>query len=152
MNKKFISVIMAAILAVSAAAVSAGAAEVEVEKSGDTTGKIRFSMDGWNADDDLCFYIWAKNGDGETRHLYNGGWQDGDNWGSKKLKGTKVEGEEGVYESYEIEFWDGWDYFVIFHDKTTDAQTYDCVFNSNAIDQTAHMTGNWIENPVDSEK
>ena len=48
MNKKFISVIMAAILAVSSAAVCASATEVEVEKSGDTTGKIRFNMGDWN--------------------------------------------------------------------------------------------------------
>lgn len=151
MNKKFISVIMAAILAVSAAAVSAGAAEVETEKSGDTTGKIRFNMGDWNHDDYICFYIWAKNGD-ETRHLSKEGWEPDDNWGRKKLYGTPVEGEDGIVESYDIEFWDGWDYYVIFHDVTTGAQTYDCVFNANAIGQTAYMTGNTIENPVDSEK
>ncbi len=151
MNKKFISVIMAAILAVSSAAVCASATEVEVEKSGDTTGKIRFNMGDWNHDDFICFYIWAKNGD-ETRHLSKEGWESDDNWGRKKLYGTPVEGEDGIVESYDIEFWDGWDYYVIFHDVTTGAQTYDCVFNANAIGQTAYMTGNTIENPVDSEK
>ena len=151
MNKKFISVIMAAILAVSSAAICASAAEVEVEKSGDTTGKIRFDLGDWNHDDNIAFYIWAKNGD-ETRHLSKEGWEPDDNWGRKKLYGEHVEGEDGIVESYEIEFWDGWDYYVIFHDVNTDAQTYDCVITPAAIGQTAHLTGNVLENPVDSAK
>jgi len=124
---------------------------VEAEEK-TVTGTFFFDVGDWNYNDNICFYIWAKNADGEIRHLYNGGWQNDENWGSKKLFGTYVAGSDGIFESYNIEFWDGWDYFVIFNDYDTGAQTYDCVFTKDAIGKTAYMTGNTVENPIDSAK
>ncbi len=152
MKKKLLSIAMALLLAAAPLSVIASAdGDAAAEEQG-VKGTIKFNMGEWNHSDKVCFYVWAKNAAGETRHFLKGGWQDGDNWGSKKIVGTPVEGEDGIVESYEIEFFDGWDYFVIFNDKDTNEQTYDCIFNANAIGQTAFMTGNLIENPVDSEK
>lgn len=155
MNKKFISVIMAAMLAVSAVAVSAGAAEVEEEKAGaevavqgsSETGKIKFNSGDWHSTK-MLFYIWDANG----KHATKTGWGDADPWGSpKKLGGTAVEGEDGVFESFEVELnWDT-DYFVIFHDPDH-GQTFDCCLDPSCFGETAYMTGNMIENPEDSEK
>ena len=96
MNKKIVSIIMAAILAASCAAVSAGAAEVDTQKSGGATGKFKFDMGDWNHDfsNKISFYIWAKNADGsDTKYGSSSGWVDANNWGSKKTYGTTVEGE-----------------------------------------------------------
>lgn len=152
MNKKFLSVIMAALLAVSASAVCASAAEVEVEES-KSSGTIKFDMGDWNHSDDLCFYIYDTSTT-PTSCCSKNGWVDDNLWGSKKIKGTAVEGEDGIYESYEIDLSgrEGHNIFVIFHDSTTSMQTYDCVLTADAFGQTARATGSSFENPVDSEK
>ncbi len=155
MNKKFISVIMAAILTVSVAAVSAGAAEVETEKSGGATGTFKFDMGNWDHDhkDQISFYIWAKNADGtDTKYGSTNGWVDSNNWGSKKTYGTAVEGEDGIVESYEIEFLDGYDTFCIVYDPASGIQTYNSILTENAIGDTCRCLDEMIENPEDSDK
>lgn len=147
MNKKFISIAMAMILAVSTSAIAASAAEVEVEPSGNT-GTIFFDSGDWNSSK-IYFYIWDTT---DNTYCTKNGWVDTNPWGSKKIAGTAVEGEDGKFESYEIEFKDDHDLYVIFFDPNSSAQTYDCVLNSSAMGDTAYMTGNVIENPVDSEK
>lgn len=154
MNKKFISVVLAALMLTSTAAISASAAEVEAEKSG-ASGTIKFNMGDWNPNDKVSFYIWAKDPNGaKTLYGSKNGWVEDNNWGSKQTNGTKVEGEEGVVESYEINFDEvaGRDIFVIFYDQATGIQTYNCILSEAAIGQTAVMTGETIENPEDSEK
>lgn len=150
MNKKFISIAMAMVLSISSAAFAASAAEVEIEESGDATGTIRFDMGDWDHNDNIYFYIWDEtNGQFATKE----GWQDSNPWGSKKkLAGTKVEGEDGIVESYEFSIPDGHDVFVIFHDPNTGAQTYNCTLDASAFGDTAYLTGNVLENPEDSEK
>lgn len=154
MSKKIISAALAALLVASVAAVSAAAEEVTaepagatvtVEKSG-TTGKFKFDASSWNSNN-ICFYIWD-----ETTGLKGSkdGWVEGNNWGSKKIRGTKL--EDGIFESYEIDIPEGDEIYVIFHDPDTNLQTFDCVLNPSAIDDTARLTGNNLENPVDSEK
>ena len=114
-----------------------------------TSGKIRFDLGDWNHSDSIGFYIWARKGD-KLLFGSNNGWVETDNWGSKKLLGTPVEGEDGIVESYSIDYLDGWDHFVIFNDYTTGLQTYDCVFTKDAFGKTAHLTGKELENPIDS--
>ena len=59
MNKKFISVIMAAILAVSASAVCASAAEVDAEPS-KASGTFFFDPGDWGTDGTVLFYVWDE--------------------------------------------------------------------------------------------
>lgn len=148
MNKKIISAVLAVLMMSSTAAIAASAAEVEAEASKDS-GKIQFDLGDWNHEDKIAFYVWdATAGD----YCSQNGWTEDNQWGSKKLQGEDL--GDGVVESYEIDFSGREDHniFVIFHDRTTDAQTYDCVLNASAIGHKAYMTGVNLENPVDSEK
>jgi len=132
MNKKFISVIMAAILAVSVAAVGADAAEVEVESSKGQTGTFFFDTGNWNSSK-LQFYIWD---DTAGTKATKDGWTKDNPWGSnKKLGGTLREdlsgegkSEGNVFESYEVELEPDHVYFVIFNDPDH-GQTFNCSFS-----------------------
>ncbi len=162
MNKKFISLIMAALLAVSAAAVSASAvetdektagAEVSAETAADEDKKTFFFDSGnWNSQS-INFYIWdTTKGDYATG---NNGWVSDNTWGSKKkLGGTAVEGKPGVFESYEVDF-SGREndaIYVIFHDPDSNAQTFDALINTSVYGHTASRNGVTYENPEDSKK
>lgn len=159
MGKKFISILLSLVTAVSVFAFTAAAeevteepagAEVTVERSG-STGTFKFDSGDWNSNN-ICFYIWDSTDPANVMYATKNGWVPDNPWGSKKLRGTKVEGEDGVFESYEVDLPEGHNIYVIFHDPDTNAQTYDCVINSSAFGDTAYMTGNSIENPADSEK
>ena len=146
MNKKFISVILAALLMVSTAAIAASAEEVAVETSGDATGTIKFDPGDWDSKK-ILFYIWD---DTAGLKATKDGWVSEDTWGSKtKIGGTKL--DDGTFESYEVTIPEGHDVFVIFHDPAR-AQTFDCVLTPDAIGDTARLTGEILENPVDSEQ
>ena len=108
MNKKFIILIMAALLSVSAFAVSASAAVTEEETAGaevtaettadDDKKTFFFDSGSWNSQN-INFYIW----DSTTNEYATGnkGWVGDNTWGSqKKLGGTAVEDKPGVFESY----------------------------------------------------
>ena len=151
MNKKLLSIAMALLLAAAPLSLAASADEDTAAEQG-VKGTIKFDMGDWNHEDDVCFYIYSKNAEGTVRHYSPNGPQEGDNWGSKKIVGTPVEGQDGIVESYEVEFEDGWDYYVIFNDRVTNAETYGCIVTADAIGKTAKMTDNFIENPVDSER
>lgn len=150
MNKKIISAVLAVLMMSSTAAIAASAAEVEAEASKDS-GKIQFDLGDWNHDDKIAFYIWDSSVT-PAEFCSKDGWSTDNQWGSKKLQGEEL--GDGVVESYEIDFSgrEGHNIFVIFHDRTTDAQTYDCVLNTEAIGHKAYMTGVTLENPEDSEK
>lgn len=159
MSKKFISILLSLITAVSVFSFAASAdevtdepagAEVTVEKSGDSN-TFKFNSGDWNSEK-MYFYIWDATDPDNIMYATKNGWVDSNPWGSKKLAGTKVEGEDGVFESYEVDIPEGHDVYVIFHDPETDAQTYNCILTPNAYGDTAYMTGNSIENPEDSEK
>lgn len=163
MNKKIISVALAAVMMCSTAAIAASAAEVEeettgasvtLERSGDA-GKVKFNMgDTWSHDDTILFYMWAEK-EGETNvGCTKGEWGGEPVWGTKKNKCTPVEGEDGVVESYEFEFYPdpSWNVYVIFHDLTTGAQTCNCILTENGMGKTAVLTGDSFENSVDSDK
>lgn len=157
MNKKFISIAMSLVLACSALAATASAAEVEEETAGaevtvETSGEgntIKFDPGDWNSSK-IQFYIWDETAQ-PTQYATSSGWTDENPWGSKKkLGGTKL--DDGTFESYELDLPDGHDIFVIFYDPDTGAQTFNCVLNSSAYGDTARRTGEILENPVDSEK
>ncbi len=151
MNKKLLSITLAMLLAAAPLSVVAAADEPEVvsanEKS--VTGTIKFDMGDWNHDDKVCFFIWDTT---TNQYATKNGWQDGNTWASKKILGKTVDGEDGIVESYELTLYEGHDTFVIFHDQTTNEQTFNCVLTPAAIGHTAHMAKEKIENPVDSEK
>ncbi len=156
MKKKFRKAVSAAIAAATilscfGPAFNAQAAEIEADAakpSGETaTGTIKFDSGDWNSSS-INFYIWDENG----MHATKNGWVEADPWGSRrKIGGTAVEGEEGVFESFEFELDDTHDYYVIFHDPDK-GQTYDCCLNSSCFGLTAAKTGVMLENPLDSEK
>lgn len=158
MSKKIISIFLTLALALSMSVAASAAeaeeeatgAEVEAETSG-TTGTFFFDSGDWNSSK-IYFYIWDTTDPNHTLYASSSGWTDSNNWGSKKTAGTAVEGQDGVFESYEIDIPDDHDIFVIFYDPDTGAQTYNCVLNSSALGDTAYMTGNALENPEDSEK
>lgn len=148
MNKKFISVIMAAILAVSATAVSASAAEAETEPS-KASGTFFFDPGDWGTDATVCFYVWdATTSEFATKN----GWTSDNTWGSAKKLGGTV--KDGKYESFEIDLSgkENDKVYVIFHNKDTGGQTFDCVINDSAFGCTASRTGEMLENPEDSKK
>lgn len=161
MNKKFISAALAGVMMLSTAAIAASADEVTAEPAGATaeivmsgdSGKIRFDMGDWNHDDRILCYMWATK-EGEPDLGCTGGvWEGAPNWGTKKNKMTPVEGEDGIVESFEFEMPDdSWNVFVIFHDSTTGAQTFDNPLTAECFGDTAVRTGEMLENPVDSEK
>lgn len=157
MNKKFISIAMSLVLACSALAVSASAADVEEETTGaevtvEASGEgntIKFDSGDWNSDK-IQFYIWDVTAQ-PTQYATTSGWTTENPWGSKKkLGGKKL--DDGTFESYELDLDDSHDIYVIFYDPDTGAQTFDCVLNSSAYGDTARRTGEMLENPVDSEK
>ena len=149
MNKKLLSITLAMLLAAAPLSVAAAADEADTAEAQGVTGTIKFDMGDWNHDDKVCFFIWDTT---TNQYATKNGWQDGNTWASKKILGTPVEGEDGIVESYELTLYEGHDTFVIFHDQTTNDQTFNCVLTPAAIGHTAHMAEEKIENPVDSEK
>ncbi len=116
-----------------------------------STSTFFFDAGDWyNGVEVIYFYIWKIDADGNVQYGTCNGWVDSNPWGSKKLMGTDL--GNGIWQSYELELNDTDNIFVIFVNNTTGAQTYDCVINTNAIGQTAYMTGNTMENPIDSDK
>lgn len=166
MNARKISAIFAAaalLSSIACAPLTASAAGTNQlpEASGNVkTGKIRFDASPWYSEEDLkngnykskdiCFYIWDETTE-PTSFASQNGWSENNTWGSKKLCGTVVEDEPGVFESYEIEIPDDHAICVIFYNRNTEAQTYDCVLTADAFGDTAKLTGNMLENPIDSQ-
>jgi LPXTG-motif cell wall-anchored protein len=148
MNKKVISVALAAVMAVSASAICASADEVKVEKSG-TSGTFTFDPGDWNSNK-VCFYIWDTSTT-PTTYATKDGWVEENTWGSKKKTGGTKQ-DDGTFESFELEIPDGHEVYVIFFDPDLGAQTFDCVLTGDAIGDKAVRTGEMLENPVDSEK
>ena len=99
MNKKFFCAALAALIAASCGVVGASAAEVEAEAS-KAAGTIKFDMGDWDHSDNLAFYVFDTTA---NEFCSKKGWSDTNPWGSKKLDGTAVDGEDGIVESYEID-------------------------------------------------
>lgn len=144
--KKFISIVLAVLMLMSVAALSASAASVDNESTG-TSGTIYFDASGWNNYSGIYCHIWSIGGDaffdwqgnGELCEEVGGGVYAYDL--SKVDSSTKVSG--GIKS--------GVDYCVIFS-ANTGVQTYNTTFDMSCVDDMVVKTGNSVENPVDSEK
>lgn len=181
MFKKLVSLAIVLMLVMSMAAIAASAAQVEIaENAADTpaavgaeggadtgaeggadtgaeggadTGadnKIYFdsSSTGWNNFDTIAFHIWGVDDEAF----------EGKDWGAKAENGTD-EGN-GVW-SYDISsklgqtIQSGKQYAVIFYSKVGGSaamQTYNLLFGSPCLGQTASCNGTVYENPEDSNK
>ncbi len=155
MNKNLISIIMAGLLTVSSAALSAAAADVETESSTGSKGTFFFDTGDWNSTR-LLFFIWDAT-TSTNKYATKDGWTDQNPWGSRKrLSGTLREELSGkddntgnVFESYEVELEPNHEYYVIFYDPDH-GQTYDCCLSDEAFGDTAYLTGFTLQSPSDS--
>lgn len=130
MSKKVLSVLLVAVIVVSMVCVAG------ISASAFGGGKVYVELpDTWAKSAKAVYcHIW-KNGGGE---LYA--------WQNKKEKMTE---EGGNKWSYEIPKGD-WD--MIIFSTSTGVQTYDLTFGEECIGDTAYVTDEMIENPVDSNK
>lgn len=163
MLKKIISVALAAVMIISMAVIAVSAADVSNSEAGaevsnsagaDTndsaTGSdnvIYFNTASWKNFQTVFCHIWVRGGSSFFA------------WQSKKEACTKV--KDNLY-SYDLSILNnstdvegglksGEDYCVIFS-ANTGVQTFDTTFGPECKGDTAKVTGNMIENAVDSEK
>jgi hypothetical protein len=162
MFKKILAVALAIVMVMAMAAVAVSAAEVsnsagaEVSNSAGadtsseatgTSGVIYFNAQGWNNVTQVYCHLWKTGGD-----PFFG-------WKQPQQKCTNV---SGALWSYDLSALDAStdlpgglkaneDYCVIFH-ADTGVQTYDTTFGTPCIGDRLSITGNQIENPMDSEK
>lgn len=145
MLKKIVSILLAVVLLLSVATVGVSAAEVD--NSTGTGNLIYFDATGWRNFTMVYCHIWERGGDAFF------------SWQSRQEMCTKV--NDNIYsfdlsilnESKQLEggIKNDVDYIVIFS-ANTGVQTFDTTFGKACIGDTAKLTGNMIENAVDSEK
>lgn len=166
MFKKILSLALALMMIMSVAAVAASAAQVEIvdeaadassiaeqgaENDDAATGALDTSKcfnfevagTGWNDFGAIGFYVFEIGGSELIP------------WGSKKLFRSE-ETSSGVW-SYDPEangmtIESGKQYAILFVNQNSSAQTYNLIFDSSCIGDTAYCTGNALENDVDSNK
>lgn len=163
MIKRIISVALAVLMVLAMGAIAVSAAEVSDANAGaevsnsagaDTSSSasgagnlIYFDTDGWKNFSTVFCHIWVRGGDSFF------------DWQQKKEQCKKVSGTVYSYDLSNLSgssyvsggLQSGKDYCVIFSNNIG-AQTYDTTFGTACIGDTAKMTGNSVENPVDSEK
>ncbi|MBQ5398440.1 MAG: LPXTG cell wall anchor domain-containing protein [Ruminococcus sp.] len=163
MVKRIIAIAIAALMMFSMAAIAASAAEVTDSNVGadsnnsagaDTSSSasgagdtIKFDASKWAGYTLIYCHIWERGGDSFFP------------WQSKKELCKKVDGNIFEYDLSTLDksttvsggLQSGKDYCIIFS-ANTGMQTYDTTFGRACIGDTAKVTGNKIENPVDSEK
>jgi len=154
MFKRILSVALAILMVMAMAAVAVSAAEVSNPAGADTTdaatgtsGKIYFDASKWNNVTQIYCHIWINGGD----QFYG--------WKSAEEKCKNVSGSLWEYDLSALDgssyisggLKAGEDYCLIFH-ADTGLQGYDTTFGLECIGDRATMTGNQIENPIDSEK
>ena len=161
MIKKILSLALVLMLVLSMAVIAASAEQVEVvEDAADAPAEVAadapaetgaaniISFDptsaGWKNYDYIAFHIWAIDDDSFS----------GYDWGGKKQRGKDDDGD-GIW-SYDLDaagltIQSGCQYCVIFY-SSTGAQTYNLLFGTPCIGQTASCDGTVYENPEDSNK
>lgn len=156
MFKKILSLALALMMIMGVAVVAASAAENDVAEQGaegdaaptglDPAQCLNFDLStaGWNNTDGVAFYIWPVGGEAFT------------SWGSKKAVGKETSSGIWSIDPTTIGSIDaGQQYVVIFAQVSNGSwglQTYNLVFDSSCLGDTAYCTGNSIENPEDSNK
>jgi LPXTG-motif cell wall-anchored protein len=157
MFKRFISIALAAMMLIAMAAVAVSAAEVNdanvgadsnnsagADTGSSTSGagnSFKFDASGWKGYTVVYCHIWERGQDAFF------------NWQSKKEACRKV--SDNIYE-YDLDkagisLDAAKDYCIIFS-ANTGIQTFDTTLGKECIGDTAKLTGNKLENPVDSEK
>ena len=159
MFKKVLSIALAIIMMLSVAMIGVSAAQVEIaDESADAPAEVgadagaetgagnTISFDanstGWGGFKWIGFHIW--HADADNTAIYD--------WSTKAQRGKDADGD-GIW-TYDLDAAgitiDG-QYLVIFY-TDTGAQTYNLLFDSSCIGDTASCNGTEIENPVDSNK
>lgn len=144
--KRIISVILAVVMLMSVAMISASAAKVEEAATG-TSGMVYFDATGWNNVTKVYCHIWVRGGDS----FYG--------WASKDEECEQIDSSLWGYDLAKLDasttvsggMKSGVDYCIIFS-ANTKVQTYDMTFGLGCVDDIAYITGDKIENPVDSQK
>jgi len=160
MFKRFLSLVLVAIVMLSMAVVAVSAAQVEIadngagavaevgaESSAETGSSNTFTFDvksaGWENFKKLYCYIWE----------YGGEPLNDITWQSKK--GLMKDNGDGTWsfdlDKAGISFDDSKAYAVIFSNENG-AQSYDLICGKACIGDTAYCTGDTLENPKDSNK
>ena len=154
MFKRILAVALAILMVMSMAAIAVSAAEVSNSAGADssseatgTSGIIRFNAAGWNNVTQIYCHIWINGGE----EFYG--------WKNPAEKCTKVNGSLWEYDLSKLDasteltggLKSNEDYCVIFH-ADTGLQTYDATFGTACIGDMLKLTGNQIENPIDSNK
>lgn len=165
MFKKIISLALALMMIMSIAAVAASAAQVEVpevaagadvaeqgaegdvaETGLDAANCLNFDLSsaGWNNTTGVAFYMWPVGGEAFTP------------WGSKKAVGEETSSGIWSFDPNTLSTIESGQQYVVIFAQVTDAgwgmQTYNLVFDSSCLGDTAYCTGVSIENPEDSNK
>lgn len=169
MFKKIVSLTLVLMLVLGMAAIAASAAQVEISEnaadtpaavgaegaadtgaeSGAETGASGNSIyfdptsAGWNNFKYVSFHIWAIDDDSFS----------GYEWGGKKQRGKDNGDGKWVYDldAAGLTIQDGKQYCVIFYNDLG-MQTYNLLFGTPCIGQTAACDGTVYENPEDSNK
>ena len=150
MFKKIMSLVLALVVIMSVAMVAASAAEANADTSADagadTAASKRLYFDtasaGWKNFNKVYCHIWSMEGNGD---IYN--------WQSKGE--TCVDGGDGIWyydlDAKKANLTAGELYCVIFSNNNN-MQTYNLLFDTTCIGDTAYCDGTEYENPVDSSK
>lgn len=146
MRKRILAIVLAIVLVLSMGVVAASAAEADNTATG-ASQVIRFDAGKWSNFKAIYCHVWVNGGASFFA------WKGGESQ-CKKLTNTIYEYDlANLAKSTAVEggFKSGRDYCVIFH-ADTGVQTYDLTLGTECVGDTAKITGNMIENPVDSEK
>ena len=141
--KKLLSLLLLIAIMVPMIAIPASAADGEVTEPEYVTGVLNFDTTtaGWGTVSKVFCHIWAYNGDAFAK------------WQSKKEACTDTD-KDGIWtydiggKGFELEV--GKLYAVIF--SSGNYQTYDLLFDSTVLGDTAYCDGTFYENPEDSTK
>jgi LPXTG-motif cell wall-anchored protein len=154
MVKRILAIALSLVMVFAMAAVAVSAAEVDSSAGADTTnstsgasGVIYFDCTGWNNVTQIYCHVWQNGG------------KDFFGWQFAEEKCEKVSGNIWKYDLAKLNDSEnisgglkaGGDYCVIFS-SMNGPQTYDSTIGTECIGDRAYITGNMIENPVDSEK
>lgn len=130
MSKKVMSVLLVAVMVVSMVCVAG------ISASAFGGGKIYVELP----------EAWAKSAKAVYCHVWKNG---GDELYAWQTKSEKMTEEGGNKWSYEIP---AGDWNMVIFSTSTGVQTYDLTFGDECIGDTAYVTDEMIENPVDSNK
>ncbi len=142
--KKLISVVLALIMILSTFSINAFAADVSEEAATGSANVLNFDANtsGWNNYKKIFCHIWVYNGDS----FYA--------WQSKAEACTDPD-KDGIW-TYDLDAKNiSLDYstlYCVIFSNENGMQTYDLLFDTSVIGDTAYCDGTFYENPEDSSK